>query len=99
MKDKITNLFFLPQQLVSVLIMKVTSWLLFVLGFLIIYITKNDARSVQLLTSDSIQDDETDSYRHRLEHTDSFQTLRWSPRKLEQSELCEFCDLIIPVVC
>jgi len=87
--------------------MKLTSRLVFVLSFLIIYITIFDARSVlqnfdDLLVSSSLQDDESSSisssYRHRLEHSPSFQTLRWSPRKLEQSELCEFCDLIVPVV-
>jgi hypothetical protein len=87
--------------------MKLTSRLLFVLGFLIIYIIIIDARSVlqnsdDLLVSSSLQDDESSSisssYRHRLEHSPHFQALRWSPRKLEKSDLCEFCDLIVPVV-
>jgi len=88
---------------VDILMMEVTSRLLFVFCFLILI----DARSVlqnseDLLLNNSIQDDESSSisnnYRHHLEHSSSFQTLRWSPRKLEQSELCEFCDLIVPVV-
>jgi hypothetical protein len=83
--------------------MEVTSRLLFVLCFLILI----DARSIlqnseDLLVNNSVQDDESSSisndYRHRVEHSNSFQTLRWSPRKLGQSELCEFCDLIVPVV-
>ncbi len=74
---------------------------------LFIYLTTIDARSVlqnsdELLGSNSLQDDGSSlissSYRHRLEHSSNFQTLRWSPRKLEQSKLCEFCDLIVPVV-
>lgn len=78
--------------------MKVSSWLLFILGVLVIFITKTNARSVSILTNDPIEDEESDSYRHRLEHTDSFQTLRWTPRKIEQTALCEFCLLMVPIV-
>ena len=90
--------------------MKVTSRLLVVLCLLTIYVITIDTRSipqnsVDLLVNTSPQDDETNlisnsisSYRHRLEHSTNIQTLRWSLRKLKTSELCEFCDLMVPVV-
>ena len=62
--------------------------LLFLLSLVIIIIII-DARSIE---------DYSINYPHHLEHSKSFETLRWSPRKLEQSELCEFCDIIVPVV-
>ena len=46
----------------------------------------------------SLSDSVANEDRHRLEHTSAVQTLRWTPRKLEQSELCGFCDVIVPVV-
>lgn len=59
-----------------------------------------DARSISV--GDPVTNDEPDvlssSYRHRLEHSPSVQTLRWIPRRLGQSDLCEFCDVVVPVV-
>ncbi len=78
-----------------------------VIVVLLIYIIAIDARSilqnVDELFMESISDDEesnplSNSYRHHLQHSSAFQTLRWSPKKLDKSELCEFCDLILPLV-
>ncbi|CAF3417930.1 unnamed protein product [Rotaria socialis] len=89
--------------------MKVASSLLVVLCPLTIHITKIYARSVLQKSIDlspgySLEDDESSfihnsisSCRHRLEHSTNFQALRWSLRKVQQTELCEFCELIIPV--
>ncbi|CAF0981469.1 unnamed protein product [Rotaria sordida] len=90
--------------------MKVTSCLLVVLYLLTIYVTRIDVRSIlqnsiDQLVSNSFDDDKLNlmhssisSYRHRLEHSTKFQALRWSLRKLKNDELCEFCDLMVPVI-
>lgn len=90
--------------------MELTSRLLVVLCLLTIYIARIATRSVlqdslDLLLDDSLQNDEensvstsVNSYRHLLEHSSNIQALRWSLRKLDKDELCEFCDIIVPVV-
>ncbi|CAF5156126.1 unnamed protein product, partial [Rotaria sp. Silwood1] len=74
---------------------------------LTIYVTRIDVRSVlqysinQLVSEDdqsSLIHNSVSSYRHRFEHSTNFQSLRWSLRKLKNDELCEFCDLMVPVV-
>ncbi|CAF0859177.1 unnamed protein product [Adineta ricciae] len=61
--------------------------------------------SVEVLLNDAPENDESSSlsdsvsgYRHRLEHSTDIQAIRWSLRKLNADELCEFCDLIVPVI-
>ncbi|CAF1215109.1 unnamed protein product [Adineta steineri] len=90
--------------------MEVTSRLLVVLCFATIYITTIETRSIlpdstDLLLNNSPQDEEgklidnnVNSYRHRLEHSTDIQTLRWALRKLNADELCEFCDIMVPVI-
>lgn len=60
--------------------------------------------SVDVLVNDPSTDEEyawmadASRYRHRLEHSADFQALRWSLRKLNKDDLCEFCDVAIPLV-
>jgi hypothetical protein len=82
--------------------MKLTSRLLFVVCLFTIYTITIDARSVlqdsvDLLASSSLQEDES-NFRHRLEHSPVLDSLRWSVRKFDKDELCEYCDFILPIV-
>lgn len=43
-------------------------------------------------------DEEIQSYRHQFEHSVDFQALRWSLKQLNKDDLCEFCDVAIPLV-
>ena len=60
--------------------------------------------SVDVMVNDPSTDEEyawmadASRYRHRLEHSADFQALRWSLRKLNKDDLCEFCDVAIPLV-
>ena len=61
--------------------------------------------SLDVLLNNAPENDESSSlsesvsgYRHRLEHSTDLQAIRWSLRKLNADELCEFCDLIVTVV-
>jgi hypothetical protein len=76
--------------------------LLVAVCLLTIYVITVDARSVlqnsvDLLVSSSSHEDES-NVRHHLEHSTVMQELHWSLRKLGKNELCEFCDLVVPVV-
>ena len=82
--------------------MKLTSRLLSVVYLFTIYTITIDARSVlqnsvDLLASSSLEEDES-NFRHRLEHSPDFDSLRWSVRKFDKDDLCEYCDLIVPIV-
>ena len=82
--------------------MKLTSRLFVALCLLTIYVITTDTRSVlqdnfSLLVSSSSQQDES-KFRHRVEHSMDLQALRWSLRKLGKDDLCEFCDLMVPLV-
>ena len=71
--------------------MKTATSLLWFLLF--VYTRTIETRSI-LVDSHSIANED----RHQLEHSSAFQRLRWTPRKLEQSTLCDLCDAAVPVV-
>lgn len=59
-----------------------------------------DTRSISV---DEVVENEESNFlsnnnRHRFEHSPSVQTLRWIPRRLEKSDLCEFCEVVVPIV-
>lgn len=64
-----------------------------------IYLITIETRSIHHdLDSMSHRNSITDNDRHQLEHSPAIQTLRWTPRKLEQSEICDLCDAAVPMV-
>lgn len=49
-------------------------------------------------TEDDISPTDLAAYRHQFDHSMDIQALRWSLRKLQADELCEFCDIMVPLV-
>ena len=59
-------------------------------------LVKTIVESRSIFTTEN--EEEIQSYRHQFEHSVDFQALRWSLKQLNKDDLCEFCDVAIPLV-